>query len=590
GRSLPITQIVAWGRELAAMLETVHGRGFLYRDLKSTNVIVAPDGRLRLIDFDIADSPAEPAPRSGKGTRGYASPQQRAAEAPAVTDDVYGLGALLYFLATGAEPSYTPDQFALLDRPVTLLNPATSPALAGVIARCLDPDAAMRYPSMEAVDAALAEAGAAPPASAPSFGSECRTEMSEDLGLRHRALGRRLADTVCRAARPAPNGHGLAWATRHPTSAGGTHTRDLNTGNAGTVLALAELVAAFGDPRHRKVLAEGARWLAVAPPFEGEPLPGLYVGEAGIGAALLRAGQVLGDAPLIDAAVEKGRLIASLPFGSPDLFNGTAGRLRFHLLLWDETREEEHLAAAIRAGDSLLAAAEETTNGGLRWPIPPGYEGLSGAAYLGYAHGAAGIADALLDLYEVTGDTRLRDAVRGAADWLMWLAVPVLDDGSGLGWPALEGHEPSPPLWCHGAAGIGRFFLHADQLGIVAGAVDVAAAAAHATARAARWTGPTQCHGLAGSIELLLDMFQATGDRAYLTEARSLAGLLEAFASERDGALVFPAESPDLFTPDYMVGYAGVALSLLRLGDPERQPHQLSRRGFRHRPAAESGA
>lgn len=43
------------------------------------------------------------------------------------------------------------------------------------------------------------------------------------------------------------------------------------------------------------------------------------------------------------------------------------------------------------------------------------------------------------------------------------------------------------------------------------------------------------------------------------------------------------ADLGDVFTPDYMVGYAGVALCLLRLSDPERQPHQLSLRGFRHR-------
>jgi hypothetical protein len=47
--------------------------------------------------------------------------------------------------------------------------------------------------------------------------------------------------------------------------------------------------------------------------------------------------------------------------------------------------------------------------------------------------------------------------------------------------------------------------------------------------------------------------------------------------------LVWPSDSPRIFTPDYMVGYAGVALCLLRLSDPERQPRQLCRRGFQYR-------
>jgi hypothetical protein len=64
---------------------------------------------------------------------------------------------------------------------------------------------------------------------------------------------------------------------------------------------------------------------------------------------------------------------------------------------------------------------------------------------------------------------------------------------------------------------------------------------------------------------------------------RSLARLLEAFARKKDSVLVRPSDAPDAFSPDYMTGYAGVAVCLLRLGDPERLPHQLSRRGFRHR-------
>ena len=96
-----------------------------------------------------------------------------------------------------------------------------------------------------------------------------------------------------------------------------------------------------------------------------------------------------------------------------------------------------------------------------------------------------------------------------------------------------------------------------------------------------RWAGPVQCHGLAGVIELLLDMYQATGQHSYLKDARAQAQLLESFAAERDGLLVWPSDSPGEFTPAYMLGYAGVAMCLLRLAAPERLPHQLSCAGFR---------
>jgi lantibiotic modifying enzyme len=342
-------------------------------------------------------------------------------------------------------------------------------------------------------------------------------------------------------------------------------------------------VAKLGDPHHAEVLRRGGEWLVAAPGLEGAPLPGLYVGEAGIGTALLRAGQVLGDEELIAAAAERGRRVAALPYSSPDLLNGTAGRLRFHLFLWDATGAPEHLRDAITCGERLLAAATRNDDG-VCWTIPSGYLDLSGKSCLGYAHGAAGIADALLDLFEATGDDRFLASARDAGRWLLPQALPALDDGSGLDWPDLHGAALNGTFWCRGAAGVGRFFLHAADLDILPEAAETAARAARAVARGSRWTSATQCHGLAGSIEFLLDVYQATADRAYLIEARSLARILEAFATERDGLLVWPSESPHVYSPDYMVGYAGVGVCLLRLADPDRHPHQLSRRGFQYRP------
>ena len=583
GRYVSGQQVVAWGRELGAALDFIHASGFVYSDSKSPNVIVAPSGRLHLVDFGLAYDLAGSLPPFGKGTPGYMSPQQERGELPRVTDDVYGLGALLFFMATGADPSIRPRPLGPLDRHVRLLNPGIGAALAEVIARCLCEDPAGRYPSMAALDAALAAVEPVASVPAPAFGAEAASESEARARRRARGLARRLGDTLCSVAVPAPDGNGAFWISRHEGAAG-LLSRDLNTGSAGPVLALAELVGQLGVGKHRRALSEGARWLLPMPQPAGRPLPGLYVGEAGPGAALLRAGQVLEDADLIAAAAARGRWIATLPYASPDLYNGTAGRLRFHLLLWDETGDPEHLGHVLRAGEVLLAAAEEAGPGEVRWRIPPGYDGLSGCANLGYAHGAAGIADALLDLFEATGDDRFLAPAQAAGRWLGRQALPLLEDGSGLDWPGDEGEGLFGAMWCHGACGIGRFFLHAAQLEALPEAGRLWAGAARSVARGARRAGPTQCHGLAGNIEFLLDALQATGDRAYLAEARSLGSILETFALERGGMLVWPSEEPTVVTPDYWIGYAGVAVCLLRLADPERLPHQLSRRGFRQRP------
>ena len=568
GRHVPVRQAITWGRELAAMLGTVHSEGLVYRDLKPDNVMIAPNGRLRLIDFELACAAGSKNPLGGVGTRGYASPQRALGDPPAASDDVYSLGALLYFLLTHAAPELAPHPHALLDRPVDLLNPAVGPEFAKVISRCLSSEPRARYPSMSALDAALAEVRAEASRMPASFGTEPTVESGEDA-RRHRELARRLGDAICAAARPAADGRGVMWLSAGP---GGTALplRDLCAGTAGTVLALADMVEEFGDPEHRETLEEGARWLTASRPISEPPLPGLYVGEAGVGAALLRAGQALGVGQLVAEAAERGRRISALPHVSPDLFNGAAGRLRFHLLLYQGTADTEHLHHAAHAGEFLLESAEDTDGGGLRWTIPPGYGRMSGRAYLGYAHGSAGIGDALLELFEATQDERFLAAAWRAGRWLAGQAIPVLDDNSGLDWPPVEGAPPAGAAWCHGATGVGRFFLHAAASGALPEAMDLAAPAARAAARGARSSGPTQCHGLAGNIEFLIDIYRETGETAYLAEASSLARLLEAFATEREGSLVFPSDAPESFVPDYMTGYAGVACCFLRLGDPRR--------------------
>lgn len=564
GRPVTSSEIAAWAAALAGALGWLHARGHAYLDLKPTNVIVAPDGRLRLIDFDAVTPLGEALTRS-RGTRGYVSPE-RAAAGPfvvSVLEDIHALGALLYLAATGAEPSQATNPLDLLARPLVRMAPTLDPRLAEIVERCLAADPARRFADMDAVLAALA--GAAPfvdraPVPLGAVGS------GDAAHYRERA--RRLADTLVAVARPVADGEGLAWSSSHSTGAG-LASRDLNSGSAGALLALCELAAEFAAPDLLDAVRRGAIGLDRAPRPAGDPLPGLYVGEGGVIAALLRAGQVLGDDARIAAASARGAALARLPFGSPDLFNGTAGRLRVHLWLHDATDDLRHLAAAIRCGESLLSAATIDARGEHRWTIPPGYDGMSGDAYLGYAHGAAGIADALLDLYFVTGDARLADAVRGAARWLTRLAV-VSADGAAAAWPAREGDPPAASYWCHGATGVGLFLLRAGAAGVVPDGLEWAARAAYAAARSARWSSATQCHGLAGNIELLLECHDVTRDPAYLREAGELAAVMDALRREQDGLLLWPSESASVCSPDFMVGYAGVATCLLRLARPGR--------------------
>jgi hypothetical protein len=565
-------QVVDWGRQLARQLRALHEQGLVFRDLKPENVIVTPGGQLRLIDFELATAITEPGPLIGTGTVGYCSPQSASGQPPAITDDVYSLGVTLYVAVSGAEPGLAPYPLEVLrSRPLQLLNPNLPDAFARVIEGCMASELARRYSSMRAVEDALAELRGATVQWARSVRQQLQAAPDARVRADASRLARRLGDAICAAAQPAPGNASLQVpVSRHPR-AYGFAARDVNIGTAGIVMTLAELVTVFDDPNHRETLAHAARWLRGAPALGPEPLPGLYVGEAGISLALLRAGLALGDDELISAAGRRGRWVASLPHTRLDLFSGTAGRLRFHVLLWDALGQVEHLEAACRAGEVLRQRAITDADGTARWPT----DEPDDDPCANYAHGAAGIADALLDLFDATGDERYRTIAFEAAAWLQRVAQPALTDRSGLDWPSVEGGRGSAGAWCHGSAGTGIFFLHASQLGLT-GAADLAHRASRTVALGTRWTGPSQCHGLAGSIELLLDLYQASGNTRYLAEARELDEALRAFARDEDGVLTVQSDWRQMVTPDYMVGYGGVASCWLRLADPERRRRLLA--------------
>ncbi len=131
-----------WGRQIASILGAIHDAGLVYRDLNPANVIVGEDATLRLVDFELTCETG--ATGEAAGTPGYCSLQQTTGAPASIADDVFGLGAVLHFLASGADPG--PPGGAMPDEGLRLM-----------ITRCLHADPDARYRSIEELDAVLAE-------------------------------------------------------------------------------------------------------------------------------------------------------------------------------------------------------------------------------------------------------------------------------------------------------------------------------------------------------------------------------------------------------------------------------------------------
>lgn len=149
-----------------------HAQGVIHRDLKPGNILVGPDGAIKIIDFGVAhaadsdgETPRAVGPRRGLvGTLAYMSPEQCEADAARidVRSDVYSIGAVLYELITGQLPIVVKG-LSLKDamsaiRKVQPVAPSTqnsqvTPALDAIILAALNKQPAGRYHSA----AALAE-------------------------------------------------------------------------------------------------------------------------------------------------------------------------------------------------------------------------------------------------------------------------------------------------------------------------------------------------------------------------------------------------------------------------------------------------
>ncbi|MDQ7822311.1 MAG: serine/threonine-protein kinase [Candidatus Eremiobacteraeota bacterium] len=143
---------VTWALRLCDILEHLHSlkpAPLIYRDLKPSNVMVTPRGRLLLIDFGISRffNPQKLKDTNVLGTPGFCPPEQYGKSQSDARSDIYALGATLYHLLTEEDLA----QFNFAIPPVTTLNSAVPPGLEKLMSRCLEPDPSKRYQSVKSL-------------------------------------------------------------------------------------------------------------------------------------------------------------------------------------------------------------------------------------------------------------------------------------------------------------------------------------------------------------------------------------------------------------------------------------------------------
>ncbi len=575
------TDALAQAGRLVDLVEAAHARGCVLRDFTPANVMVRPDGALRLIDLELAVLADDVALPTRVGTPGF-SPPERLVDAPvSPAGDYYSLGATLCFVLTGKVPALLEEKPASRpaeDRLGEWLDACAAPldlpdGLRAMILGLMRDDPARRWDPGRARDA-LRESGtgsgaergrgeAALTAAARTGAARTGTTGTDTGGgtaidaidVAVAGIVEHLVDSMT------PDDDLRLWPVS--VKAGETDACIVQQGAAGVLSVLTRYFELTDDPRLPELIATAGRWIADRTDTRSTR-PGLHFGGRGTAWALYDAGRAVDDRALIDHALALA-LAPQESTPSHDITHGSAGSGLAAVHLWHRTGDP-HFAELVADVADRLAAAARREPSGVSWPVPA--EAVveeAGKRYLGFAHGTAGIGCFLLEAASVTKNPEHRELALAAGELLVTHAVTV---GDAAQWPAQATDVPTAPYWCHGSAGIGSFLVRLWRATGDARFRDLAVGGTRAVVERASRAAVTQCHGLAGNGDFLLDMAEATGDPAHRARAEELARLIVCERSHRGRHVVFPNEYGDVST-SWSDGSAGILAFLLRVRHTE---------------------
>jgi serine/threonine-protein kinase len=166
---IPLETALHYAIQTVDAVAHAHQRGVIHGDLKSSNIMIGSDGRVKVLDFGLAvrvearsadaDSTCPPPSSGCAGTVPYMAPERLRGHAPDVRSDIWALGVVLHEMLVGFCPFRGGTAYELaaeiLANQRAQLTPRLPAPVARVIDRCLSPHRLDRYPNARALGTAL---------------------------------------------------------------------------------------------------------------------------------------------------------------------------------------------------------------------------------------------------------------------------------------------------------------------------------------------------------------------------------------------------------------------------------------------------
>lgn len=156
--ALDCRKVAQIGSQISQALSVAHRHDIIHRDIKPQNIMVQPDGNIKVMDFGIARAKNShlTADNSVLGTAHYVSPEQTQGKDLGPTTDIYSLGIVMYEAATGRVPFDGDDAIAVALKqvneapmPPSQINPLVDSALEAIILKCMQKRPQDRFQSAD---------------------------------------------------------------------------------------------------------------------------------------------------------------------------------------------------------------------------------------------------------------------------------------------------------------------------------------------------------------------------------------------------------------------------------------------------------
>ena len=542
--------------QLIEVMITIHDYCIIHADLKLDSFILTSELNIKIIDFNSSCNTKNNIYFYTCGSPGFASLARLQGERPTVSDDIYSFGTILYYILTNTHPVFNPiKQEKEIINPC-VLNVTLHPAMGQLILNCLN----LQFTSFAEIKKQFFTFYNKEPIQISSYDNDKYISGVKDKCLRDKT--NELVGSFVKYA--LHNDNNFAYVTTD-----GQLIHDIR-GSAGCILGLSHYLLFNTNNEINVALQQNWQILAKAN-LNYNSIPGLYVGDSGSALALLYCGLALNNQLIIEHAKQKLEYANKQPYLSVDLYNGIAGRLRVNCIFWKLFGPHYFKQCAISMFEYLNKTAILEGNE-IYWYNPTvnstenNFIVNKKEIVLGYAHGVAGIADTMLDYYLLSHDQQALEYINKALFFLFNIAKSTLN-GKEILWSNKKDGELSHPFWCNGSAGIARFFIRAFIYNINNNGLSIAKKVALTVAREINGSLPILCHGIAGGVDYLLDVYTATNDKKFIASVYKLEQVLESWIK----TLIknnFAIDNPHFQTLDYMTGVPGILSSYVRMQNP----------------------